>query len=241
VWQDEFNQAVGSAPDPARWNFDLGAGGWGNHELETYTDSRGNSAIVADPDATDGRALAIMARRSADGKTTSARINTHGKFTVRHGRIEARIKLPAGRGIWPAFWMLSDSYAQAGWPACDEIDIMELVGHEPGRIHGTIHGPGYSAARGPTGSYSLPDGRAFRDAYHVFAVDWSPRKIIWSVDGIAYHRRDPQHIPAGMPWVFDDHPFFIILNLAVGGDWPGPPAPATVFPQTMLIDYVRVY
>jgi beta-glucanase (GH16 family) len=241
VWHDEFNQIVNSAPDRTRWVYDLGNNGWGNNELQDYTGSRINSYIVVDPAATDGRVLALRATRNQDGGFLSARIKTQGKFSIRFGRIEARIKLPTGRGIWPAFWMLSDTFTSAGWPACGEIDIMEQLGQEPGEIHGTIHGPGYSAAQGPSADYHLPAGQSFRDAYHVFAIDWSPNEIVWSVDGMVYHRRGPHTIPQGTRWVFNSSPFFIILNVAVGGDWPGPPDKNTAFPQAMLIDYVRVY
>jgi beta-glucanase (GH16 family) len=143
VWQDEFNQPVGTGPDPAKWSYDLGDNGWGNRELEAYTNSRENSFVVADPDDTDGKALVIRAVKSAAGTYTSARLKTHGKFATGYGRIEARLKLPRGQGIWPAFWMLADDIGQVPWPACGEIDIMEVIGHKPGTLYGTLHGPGY--------------------------------------------------------------------------------------------------
>lgn len=241
VWQDEFNQPPGTGPDPEKWVHDLGDTGWGNKELQRYTDSRENSHVIEDPDATDGRALVIKAVRGADGRYTSARLKTHGKYAVRHGRIEARLKLPKGRGIWPAFWMLGENIDDVSWPACGEIDVMEMVGHTPGVLHGTLHGPGYSAARGITKSTTLPDGAVFADAYHVFAVDWRPGRIDWRLDGEIYHTATPADLPEGGKWVFDDAPFFLLLNLAVGGLWPGYPDETTQFPQEYRIDYVRVY
>ena len=141
--------------------------------------------------------------------------------------------------IWPAFWMLGNNIQTAGWPTCGEIDIMENIGREPAIVHGTIHGPGYSGADGIGSQYGLTTG-AFSDAFHVFAVEWEPNQIRWYVDGNLYQTRTPADLPAGTQWVFD-HPFFIILNEAVGGYWPGDPDATTVFPQKMTVDYVRVY
>jgi len=241
VWSDEFNQPVGSAPDPAKWAYDLGGSGWGNRELEVYTDSRDNSRVVADPEATDGRALAIRAVRTAGGGYTSARLKTLGLFTLTGGRIEARIKLPRGQGIWPAFWLLGCDVDHVGWPACGEIDIMELLGSRPGTIYGTLHGPGYSGAHPLQRSFTLPDGAVFAAGYHVFALDWAPDRIIWSVDGHVYQVRTPADLPAGARWVFRDRPFYLLLNLAVGGNWPRDPDSTTEFPQTLYVDYVRVF
>ena len=241
IWQDEFNQPVGSGPDPAKWVFDVGDNGWGNRELERYTDSRENSFVVADPDATDGRALVLRAVRTAAGGFTSARIKTHGKFATTYGRIEARLKLPRGQGIWPAFWMLADNIERVPWPACGEIDIMELIGHQPGTLYGTLHGPGYSGKHGISQSTVLPGGATFADAYHVFAVDWKPGRIDWLLDGKIYRTLTPADLPAGAKWVFDDSPFFLLFNFAVGGLWPGYPDETTKFPQEFRIDYVRVY
>lgn len=240
VWSDEFNQPVGSAPDSARWVHDLGAGGWGNNELQTYTAARENSFITADPDALDGRALAIRAVRSASGGYTSARLKTEGKFVVTHGRVEARMKLTRGRGVWPAFWMLGASKPKVGWPACGEIDIIEQLGHEPEKLYGTLHGPGYSGANGISGATRLSPGAVLSDAYHVYAVDWSPIKIAWSLDGLIYFTCTPSQLPTGSRWVFDA-PAYLLLNLAVGGNWPGYPDATTTFPQTLFVDYVRVY
>lgn len=241
LWQDEFNQPAGSAPDAAKWVYDIGDNGWGNQELQTYTDRRENSFVVADPDATDGHALVIRAVRNPAGGYTSARLKTHGKFSTGPARIEARLKLPKGQGIWPAFWMLGDNIEQVSWPVCGEIDIMEMVGHQPGTLYGTLHGPEYSGAKGLTKSIELPSGTTFADAYHVFTVDWKADRIDWLLDGKIYHTQTPATLPPGTKWVFDGPPFFLLLNLAVGGLWPGYPDETTTFPQEYRIDYVRVY
>jgi len=240
-WQDEFNQPVGSGPDPAKWVHDLGATGWGNQELQTYTDARANSFVVADPEASGGRALVIKAVRDAAGAYTSARLKTHGKFATGPARIEARLKLPKGQGIWPAFWTLGDNIDTVPWPACGEIDIMEMIGHQPGTLHGTLHGPGYSGKQGLNHSTQLPAGTTFGDAYHVFGVDWKKDRIDWLLDGKVYSTITPETLPAGGQWVFDGPPFYLLLNLAVGGLWPGYPDATTTFPQEYRIDYVRVY
>jgi beta-glucanase (GH16 family) len=241
VWQDEFNQPVGTGPDPAKWVHDLGDNGWGNKELQTYTASRENSFVAADPEATDGRALVLKAVRTPGGGYTSARLKTHGKFATGYGRVEARLKLPRGQGIWPAFWMLGDNIDQVPWPTCGEIDVVELIGHKPGTLFGTLHGPGYSGKHGLNKATDLPAGAAFADAYHVFAVDWQPRRIDWLLDGKIYHTVTPADLPAGAKWVFDDMSCFLLLNLAVGGLWPGYPDDTTQLPQEYRIDYVRVY
>ena len=183
----------------------------------------------------------LRAVRTADGLYTSARLKTHGKFATGYGRIEARLKLPQGQGIWPAFWLLGDNIDTVPWPACGEIDIVELIGHKPDTLHGTLHGPGYSGARGLSKSTVLPGGKIFNDAYHIFAIDWQRGRIDWLLDGKIYKTLTPADLPAGTKWVFDDAPFFILLNLAVGGAWPGYPDETTEFPQEYRIDYVRVY
>lgn len=241
VWQDEFNQPAGTGPDLRKWVHDLGDNGWGNKELQAYTDSRENSFVADDPEATGGRALVLRAVRTPVGGYTSARLKTHGKFAVTHGRIEARLKLPQGQGIWPAFWMLGDNINEVPWPACGEIDIMELVGHQPGTLYGSLHGPGYSGMHGLSKSTLLPDGATFAGTYHIFAVDWRPGRIDWLLDGAVYHSVTPADLPAGATWVFDDKPFFLLLNLAVGGKWPGYPDATTRLPQEFRVDYVRVY
>jgi beta-glucanase (GH16 family) len=241
VWSDEFDGAAGAVPDPAKWAHDLGGGGWGNEELESYTDRPANARL-------DGAGhLVIEARREAftgaDGRArdyTSARLKTQGLFSRAYGRFEARIKLPEGQGMWPAFWLLGDDVTRVGWPSSGEIDIMENIGREPTTVHGTIHGPGYSGAQGPGSSYELGEGRRFADDFHVFAVEWEPEAIRWYVDDVLYETRTPADIPKGAHWAFD-HPFFVILNLAVGGRWPGDPDATTKLPQQLVVDYVRVY
>ena len=240
VWSDEFNGQDGSRPDPAKWKFDVGGNGWGNHELEYYTDRRENSFVR-------GGNLVIQARqenftgpdRVAHGYT-SARITTQGLFDQAYGRFEARIKIPRGQGLWPAFWILGNNAEKVGWPGCGEIDIMENIGKEPSLVHGSMHGPGYSGDSGYTSEYKLPGGVHFFDDFHVFAIEWEPNVVPFFVDQEEYATFTPARLPTGMKWVFD-HPFFIILNVAVGGDWPGAPDAATEFPQSMLVDYVRVY
>ncbi|MFI9550049.1 RICIN domain-containing protein [Nonomuraea endophytica] len=162
---------------------------------------------------------------------------TAATFTRAYGRFEARLRVPRGQGIWPAFWMLGNDIGSVGWPNSGEIDIMENIGREPSTVHGTIHGPGYSGGAGIGAAYSISG--AFADAFHTFTVDWSPNLIIWYVDGNEYQRRTPASL-GGNRWVFD-HPFFMIMNVAVGGHWPGYPDATTTFPQTMTVDYVRVY
>ncbi len=234
VWSDEFDGLAGTAPDPAKWIYDLGADGWGNQELENYTGGRENSYL-------DGAGrLVIEARQPAPGQYTSARLKTQSKFAIEYGRIEARMKLPAGQGIWPAFWMLGVDIPEVGWPQCGEIDIMENIGRGPATVHATIHGPGYSGSNGIGQSYSLPDAQPFAGDYHVFAAEWSQNGIQFFVDGHLYHAVEPASLPQGAAWVFN-HPFFLLLNVAVGGSWPGNPDATTSFPQKMLVDYVRVY
>lgn len=241
TWSDEFAGLAGAAPDAAKWTHELGSHGFGNKELQTYTADRANSFIADDPAATDGKALVLRARREPDGRFTSARLHTAGKFTARYGRIEARLKLPRGQGIWPAFWMLGRDAGPVEWPHCGEIDIMENLGREPSVVYATLHGPGYAGTQGIQGKFTLPDGAAFADAYHVFAVDWSPGRIVWQVDGRTYFTVTPADLPAQARWVFDDGPYYLLLNLAVGGHWPGNPDATTEFPQEFRIDYVRVF
>jgi beta-glucanase (GH16 family) len=235
VWEDEFDGPAGQSPDAARWRYDVGGSGWGNAQLEYDTarpenvalDGAGNLAITAREESYLGRAY------------TSARINTNGTFEQEQGRFEARIRLPVGQGLWPAFWLLGNNFATVSWPACGEIDIMEYRGQEPAIVHGSVHGPGYSGGAAITGSYQLPAG-GFNTDFHVFAAEWSSEQIVFSVDGIPYRTVTRANLPGGAPWVFD-HPFFIILNVAVGGNYVGPPDASTSFPQTMLVDWVRVY
>ena len=182
----------------------------------------------------------IRAIQEADGGFTSARINTKEKFSFTYGWVEGRMKLPRGKGLWPAFWMVGEKKKYGHWPHCGEIDIMENLGHQLSTIHGTIHGPGYFTDTGITSAYTLPDGKMFKDDYHTFSAEWSIEKIEFLTDNQPYRTLTPSDLPAETKWVFD-HPFSIILNLAVGGIWPGYPDSTTLFPQAFMVDYVRVY
>ena len=236
VWSDEFNQPDGSAPDPAKWTYDLGAGGWGNNEPEYYT-SRTNNVRIE-----NGHLIIEAQRESYHGSDyTSARLKTQGKASWIYGRFEARMKVPRGQGMWPAFWMLGTNIPTAPWPNCGEIDIMENIGKkELALVHGTVHGPGYAGPGGIHEQYSLPDGGAYADDFHVYAVEWSTNQIKWFVDGHEYFSVTPASLPKDAKWVFTQ-PQFILLNLAVGGNWPGYPDGTTTFPQRLTVDYVRVY
>ena len=240
VWQDEFNARNGSPIDRNKWTPEVGGRGWGNHELEYYTDridnafqSNGSLVIKAIKEEFTGH-------NNLTRSYTSARLITKHTFTTIYGRIEARIKLPRGQGIWPAFWLLGNDIDKVGWPECGEIDIMELIGKEPSTIHGTIHGPGYSHQKGITSSHSLKEGENFADAFHLFAVEWEPFALRFYCDDVLYKTVTSADLPEGTTWVYN-HPFFILLNVAVGGDWPGVPDSTTQFPQEMLVDYVRVF
>jgi len=240
VWSDEFNSPDASPVDTTKWVSESGGNGWGNQELEYYT-ARPENAFE------QGGNLVIKVLQEkytgADGVTrdyTSARLKTLGKFSQKYGRFEARIKIPEGQGIWPAFWMLGDDIGKVGWPKCGEIDIMENIGKEPAMVHGTIHGPGYSGDKGISAPYSLPPDQHFANDFHLYAVEWEPKAIRFYVDDHLYATRTPADLPKGTKWVYA-HPFFLLMNVAVGGGWPGNPDATTVFPQTMLVDYVRVY
>jgi beta-glucanase (GH16 family) len=234
VWADEFTQADGSPPNSAKWANDIGAGGWGNNERQYYSTT--NASIT-------NNMLVIEARRTINGSTTnysSARLKTQGKASWAYGRMEARLKLPRGQGIWPAFWTLGTNITTPGngWPNCGEIDILENIGREPTIVHGTVHGPGYSGGNAIGGPYSLPGNAVFADDFHVYAVEWRTNQIKWFVDDAHYFTVTPASVPGD--WVFNA-PQFLILNVAVGGNWPGYPDATTVFPQRLLVDYVRVY
>jgi beta-glucanase (GH16 family) len=235
VWADEFDGPAGQLPDSDRWGFDIGTD-WGNAQLEYDTDRPVNVSL-------DGEGhLAITARQEVylGRNYTSGRINTRGLFDRTRGRFEARIKLPVGQGIWPAFWLLGANFEEVGWPECGEIDVMEYRGQEPDIVHGSLHGPGYSGGSAVTGSYRLYGDLGFNDGFHIFSIEWDASSITWLVDNTPYQTITPGDLPDGRRWVFD-HPFFIILNVAVGGHFVGPPDASTSFPQTMLVDWVRVY
>lgn len=225
VWSDEFSI---SPLDPSVWNYELGGGGWGNNELETYTNLTDNVHI-------DSGYLHITATNPSVNDYRSGRITTMGKKEFTHGRIVIRAKLPEGKGIWPALWMLGSNFSTAGWPSCGEIDMMELLGDNPSTVYGTVHGnQGGHQSQG--GSYSLPGGK-FTDSFHIFTLIWAPNHFQWLVDNNSY-----LSIGKGQVSYFPfDLPQFFIFNVAVGGNWPGPPNGNTIFPQNMIIDYIRVY
>lgn len=238
VWADEFEQADGSAPDASKWVYDLGGGGWGNNELETYTDRRENSRIQTGKLVIEARKETYRGPDNITRNYTSARLKTLGKASWTMGRVEARIQVPRGEGIWPAFWMLGTNIPTAGWPNCGEIDVMENIGREPAIVHGTIHGPGYSGGQGIGGG--LTNAAPLADDFHLYAMEWDPGRIRWYFDNRLYFTVTTNSLPRGTVWVFTQ-PQFILLNLAVGGNWPGSPTTNTVFPQRMVVDYVRVY
>ncbi|NNC49727.1 MAG: glycoside hydrolase family 16 protein [Flaviramulus sp.] len=236
--QDEFD--VDGWPDSSIWTYDIGNGagtsagaGWGNNELQYYTNNSKNVSVQ------NGYLLITAEKEDFEGSSyTSARILTKDLFEQKYGRFEARIKLPWGQGIWPAFWLLGANSDEVIWPACGEIDIMENRGQEPTLINGSIHGPGYSAGEAVTKAYTLENSR-FDTDFHIFGIEWGPGYINYYVDDVLYNQITPED--ADGEWVFDDQPFYIIMNVAVGGNYVGSPSAETVFPQTMLVDYVRVY
>ncbi len=232
VMSDEFN--VDGAPNPNLWSYNIGTGsnGWGNNELQYYTNRPENIKV-------ENGVLKITARREQymGEAFTSARILTKGKFETKYGRIEARIKLPRGKGLWPAFWMLGSNSDTAIWPQCGEIDIMEYLGSSPTKVFGTVHGPGYSGGNAITKTYALPNSR-FDTDFHIFGIEWDENYINFYVDDVLYNQITPSEVTGD--WVFNN-PFYIILNMAVGGNYPGAPNSETPFPQEMLVDYVRVY
>jgi beta-glucanase (GH16 family) len=245
VWADEFDGPAGTPPDPERWGYALGDGsgagipGWGNQELETYTDDAANAA-------TDGESNLVISALEADGslecwygscRYTSARLLTADRFAFAFGRVEARLQVAPGEGLWSAFWMLGTNIDDVGWPASGEIDIMENVGRDPAKLFGTLHGPGYSGDDGYGATIDLPAPLA--DDFHVYAIEWRPGHIVWTVDGDKYHEATPDGV-APDPWVYD-HEFYVLVNLAVGGGLGGPVRADTAFPARYLIDYIRVY
>ena len=235
TWSDEFTGDKGTLPDNTKWTFDIGVGnnGWGNSELQYYTNRPTNVQLNG-----EGQLLIIAKRETFSGSGyTSARIKTQGLFSQTYGRFEARIKTPTGPGIWPAFWLLGDNINEVSWPQCGEIDIMEQRGQQSAITHGSIHGPGYFGANAKTKGYGLMNGRFDLD-YHLYAIEWGEDYIDYLIDDFLYQRIESKDLPG--EWVFNK-PFFIILNIAVGGNYVGYPTSATPFPQSMYIDYVKVY
>lgn len=232
IWADEFS---GAAIDLSNWGYDIGGGGWGNNELEYYSDRADNSYM------NNGFLVIEAKKENLNGRNyTSARLLSKGKRSFTFGRVDIRAKLPFGQGIWPALWMLGENIGQVSWPACGEIDIMEVLGHETNKLYGTAHwGPlGATSSTYRTGSYVLPQGK-FSEKFHVFSIIWTADQIEWYIDDTFYHRVTKAEITGGNnPF---DKPFFFIMNVAVGGNWPGSPDNTTTFPQRMLVDYVRVF
>jgi hypothetical protein len=239
VFGDEFNGPAGTTPDPSKWTPEIGPGV--NNELQYYTNNR--NAL------TDGAgSLVLEARRETTAGSscpggpcqyTSARLNTAAHFTFTYGHVEARIKVSGTQGLWPAFWLLGANFPTANWPACGEIDIMEHVGRVPNAVYSTLHAPAYFAANGFGSPFTI--GGDFASAFHVYAMDWDASHMTFSVDGTAFFTVDKASLETSRgPWVYD-HPFFLLLNNAVGGDFPGPPDGTTVLPQRMSIDYVHIF
>jgi beta-glucanase (GH16 family) len=242
IWSEEFNGPAGGGPDSNNWNFDTGGKSWGNEELESYTSRPQNAELDGNGD------LDITARAEsytgADGiyrQYTSARLQTLHKFQFQYGLVEARIQVPAGKGMWPAFWLLGDEgYAsEHAWPDCGEIDAMEVIGSEPNVVYGTLHADWPWAPKDGIGG-SAKSPKPLSAGFHVYGVEWAPQRISFLLDGAIYKTITPADLPPGAPWPFD-HPFFLLLNLAVGGDWPGAPNASTQFPAHMLVDWVRVW
>jgi beta-glucanase (GH16 family) len=236
LWCDEFDGMAGSPPLDSYWTFEVGDGtpqgipGWGNREQQWYTDKTANAAH-------DGNGnLSVTARAAGAGRYTSARMISKGKIEVQYGRIETRLRVPRGAGLWPAVWALGANIDSTPWPGCGEIDVMEHVGRQPRAALGTIHGPGYAGRNGLSRTVEVTQDLA--QDFHVFAVEWTEQRIEWSFDDLVYHAATPDDVPGA--WVFD-HPFYLLINLAVGGDLAGPVGPETTFPQSLRVDYVRVY
>ena len=242
VLEEEFSTS--GVPNPAFWTYDIGTGnnGWGNNELQYYSKRPQNIKVE------DGVLKITAIKESFMGAAyTSGRIISKGKFEQKYGRFEARIKMPYGKGLWPAFWLLGnnielnvetpDDPATVAWPRCGEIDIMEYLGSNPTNIFGTVHGPGYSGGNAISKNFALTNNRYDND-FHIFGIEWGENYINYYVDDVLYNQITPKNVPG--EWVFNQ-PFYIILNMAVGGSFPGSPNSQTVFPQTMVVDYVRVY
>ena len=237
VWHDEFN---GDAVDLTKWEYEVNADGGGNNELQYYTDRSQNSGVL-------DSVLVIQALKETytgpEGtrQYTSARLRTKYKGDWKYGRFDIRAKLPYGKGLWPAIWMLPTDWVYGGWAASGEIDIMELIGHEPQKVYGTLHYGGAFPNNVHSGdSYTLPVGN-FSTDFHIFTLEWDSTQIRWYVDGTFYQMQNSWYSTGGeYPAPFDQR-FHLILNVAVGGNWPGNPDNSTVFPQRMEVDYVRVY
>jgi uncharacterized protein (TIGR03437 family) len=250
VWSDEFNNVKGSLPDASTWAYDSPTAGASNQEYETYCGQAGSGQTGVCSNWTqnaieDGQGnLVISAVKDSSGNWTSARLLTSSTYTFTYGRAEARIWLPYGAGIWPAFWMLGSNIFTIGWPDCGEADMMENVPQlTDASIQSSLNGPGYNGATSVYGTYHFPSGSQINTGYHVYGVLWSQGQIQYYVDDYTHPfvTLTPADLPSDGTWAYDGHPFFMLLNLAIGGDWPGPPNATTPNPVNMLIDYVRVY
>ncbi len=234
IWSDEFDGPNGAPVDQAKWGFETGGTGWNQNELEYYTDQTSNAQIQ------DGNLLLVARKEAYQGNQyTSARLISKGKFEQMYGRFEARMKIPTGQGLWPAFWLLGNDIDSVSWPQCGEIDIMEHINSEA-QIGAHLHGPGYYSKMAFGQDVTLPGNEDFGAQYHLYAVEWEPDAVRFYVDDLLYFTVSVNDMPSGRKWVYD-HPFYILLNLAVGGNWPGAPDATTVFPATLSVDYVRVY
>jgi beta-glucanase (GH16 family) len=227
VWSDEFNDG---RLDTSHWSFEIGGHGWGNNELQFYQED--NTKVR------DGFLIITARKESREGKDyTSSRIITKGKKEFQYGRIDIRAKLPKGQGIWPALWMLGNNISTVDWPACGEIDIMEMIGGKENMLHGTAHWDSAGMHTYHGGNVLLKDNKIFADEFHVFSIDWNQEKIVWSLDGVPYYT---MNISREDQTEFQNK-FYFIFNVAVGGNWPGSPNETTVFPQQLIVDYVRVF
>ena len=240
VWSDNFSGPAGTPPAESKWIHDVGTWGYTNHELETYTNSPANASLDG-----DGH-LAIVGRRQtetgSDGRTrnyTSARLETKGLFSATYGLVEARMKIPAGAGLHPAFWLLGNDIGTVGWPGCGEIDVVESLGQHPSVAHGFINGPTDDAPHYTLGHEAVSP-TSLASGFHTYAIKWSRDSITWLLDGVPYATVTRRDLPPGAKWVYN-RPFHLLLNLAVGGDWAGPPNASTHFPAALLVDWVRVY
>jgi len=239
AWSDEFDGPAGASPDASRWQIDTGGTGFGNNELECYTAQPGNVGL----DGLGDLALTAQRQTCTMGGTTraytSGKVETTGHVTAAYGSVQARIALPAGRGLWPAFWAVGSDIGKVGWPACGEVDVMENLGQVPGRVFASLHGP----LSGRTGAYGLTAAARLNGkpgAFHVYGVTWKPGFVQMTIDGVPYATYTPTSLGRGQQWVFDTS-FNLVLDLAVGGNWPGAPTAGTAFPATMLVDWVRAY
>jgi beta-glucanase (GH16 family) len=230
-WSDEFND---DKINTNSWGYDIGGNGWGNNELQFYTDKTDNSFL-------SGGRLVIEAKPEKIGTNnySSARLLSKGKQEFKYGRIDIRAKVPTGQGVWPALWMLGSNISAESWPACGEIDIMEVVGKEPKNLYGTLHWGNKGAPSISSSGKTTVSDPTIGDKFHVYTIVWDDKEINWFFDDVAFHKVTRSQVNANI-YPFDS-PFFLLMNVAVGGSWPGNPDGTTTFPQRMFVDYVRVF